>query len=178
MRFTHRFFRNDFMPRIANISTYKFAELHDLPTLRERLRGQSLASELKGTILLSPEGINLFIAGELPAVEAMVETIRAIPGLEDLAPKWSESEEQPFNRMLVKIKKEIIAFGVEGINPARYTSPRISARELKQWLDEGRPVHPPRHKERLRSEDGNLHRSEDPAPRPFQGVPGSREKVT
>ena len=54
MRFTHRFFRNDFMPRIANISTYKFAELHDLPTLRERLRGQSLASELKGTILLSP----------------------------------------------------------------------------------------------------------------------------
>ena len=140
MRFTHRFFRNDFMPRIANISTYKFAELHDLPTLRERLRGQSLASELKGTILLSPEGINLFIAGELPAVEAMIETIRAIPGLEDLAPKWSESEEQPFNRMLVKIKKEIIAFGVEGINPARYTSPRISARELKQWLDEGRPV--------------------------------------
>lgn len=128
------------MPRIANISTYKFAELHDLPSLREQLRAQCLSSDLKGTILLSPEGINLFIAGERPAVESLVDSIRSIQGLEDLAPKWSESEEQPFNRMLVKIKKEIIAFGVEGINPARYTSPKISARELKQWLDEGRPV--------------------------------------
>jgi predicted sulfurtransferase len=128
------------MSRIANISTYKFADLHDLPTLRERLRAHCLEAELKGTILLSPEGINLFIAGPRPAVEALVDLIRTIPGLEDLAPKWSMSDEQPFNRMLVKIKKEIIAFGVEGINPARYTSPRISARELKQWLDEGRPV--------------------------------------
>jgi predicted sulfurtransferase len=42
--------------------------------------------------------------------------------------------------MLVRLKKEIIAFGVEGIDPARRTSPKLSARELKQWLDEGRPV--------------------------------------
>jgi UPF0176 protein len=42
--------------------------------------------------------------------------------------------------MLVRLKKEIIAFGVEGIDPARRTSPKLSPRELKQWLDEGRPV--------------------------------------
>ena len=55
-------------------------------------------------------------------------------------PKESPSAEQPFNRMLVKIKKEIIAFGVAGIDPASRPTPKLSARELKQWLDEGRPV--------------------------------------
>jgi len=90
--------------------------------------------------LLTPEGINLFIAGERPAVGSLLGMIRNIPGIETLEAKFSESEEQPFNRMLVKLKKEIIAFGVKGINPARHTSPRLPAKELKRWLDEGRPV--------------------------------------
>jgi predicted sulfurtransferase len=125
---------------ILNAAAYKFAELRDLQELRERLKGECVGRALKGTILLSPEGINLFIAGERTAVESVVSTIRAIPGLETLEAKLSESDEQPFNRMLVKLKNEIIAFGVEGINPARHTSPRLPAKELKRWLDEGRPV--------------------------------------
>lgn len=123
---------------ILNIAAYKFAELQGLPELRERLRAECRAAALKGSILLSPEGINLFVAGEPAAVEQLLATLRSIPGLENLAEKRSESTEQPFNRMLVKIKEEIIAFGVEGINPARHTSPRITAKELKQWIDEGR----------------------------------------
>jgi UPF0176 protein len=125
---------------ILNIAAYKFAELTGLPELRERLKGECRSLGLKGSILLSPEGINLFIAGERAAVEALLGVIRGIPGLETLEAKFSESSEQPFNRMLVKIKQEIIAFGVEGINPARHTSPRLPAKELKRWLDEGRPV--------------------------------------
>jgi UPF0176 protein len=125
---------------ILNIAAYKFAELTGLPELRERLKGECRSLGLKGSILLSPEGINLFIAGERAAVEALLGVIRGIPGLETLEAKFSESGEQPFNRMLVKIKQEIIAFGVEGINPARHTSPRLPAKELKRWLDEGRPV--------------------------------------
>ena len=123
---------------ILNIAAYKFAELQALPELRERLKSECREAGLKGSILLSPEGINLFIAGEAPAVENLLATLRSIPGLEHLEEKQSMSEEQPFNRMLVKIKQEIIAFGVEGINPARRTSPRISAKELKRWIDEGR----------------------------------------
>jgi UPF0176 protein len=66
--------------------------------------------------------------------------LRAMPGLADLAPKESHSAAQPFRRMLVKIKREIIAFGVAGIDPARRPSRKLAARTLKQWLDEGRPV--------------------------------------
>ncbi len=128
------------MPAFINISVYKFTPLDGLPALRERLLGVSRAGGLKGTILLSPEGINLFVAGSRAQVDALLAELRTVPGLQDLAPKESVSAEQPFNRMLVKIKKEIIAFGVAGIDPARRPTPKLSARELKQWLDEGRPV--------------------------------------
>lgn len=126
------------MTPILNISAYKFCRLQDLPGLREGLKNVCLETGLKGSILLSPEGINLFIAGELEAVEKLLVTLRSIPELEDLKEKRSESSGQPFNRLLVKIKQEIIAFGVEGINPASHTSPRIAPMELKRWLDEGR----------------------------------------
>jgi UPF0176 protein len=125
---------------VTNISSYLFAPLSDLKALRERLLRFCKERQLKGTILLAPEGINLFIAGGTKEVDELVEEIRSIPGLEKLQPKVSESDHQPFSRMLVRLKKEIIAFGVEGIEPANYTSPRLEARTLKQWLDEGKPV--------------------------------------
>ncbi|WP_395743359.1 sulfurtransferase [Prosthecobacter sp.] len=125
---------------ITNISCYQFAELSELKDLRARLLDRCKGLGLKGTILLSTEGINLFVAGVRENVDALVDDLRAIPGLAALKPKYSESAEQPFRRMLVRIKKEIIAFGVAGIEPAKYTSPRLEPKILKQWLDEGRPV--------------------------------------
>jgi RluA family pseudouridine synthase len=126
--------------QITNIAAYRFAELSDLKSLRERLAGLCREQSLKGTILLSTEGINLFVAGSADGIEALMAELRSISGLKDLAPKFSLSAHQPFSRMLVRIKKEIIAFGVDGINPARRTSPKLSAATLKQWLDEGRKV--------------------------------------
>lgn len=128
------------MRKYLNAAAYRFAVLAELRTLRSQLLETCRDAGLKGTILVSPEGINLFLAGEQPAVERIIAQIRSIAGLEALEPKYSWSEHQPFRRMLVRIKKEIIAFGVEGIQPAIYTSPRISAQTLKQWLDEGRPI--------------------------------------
>jgi len=123
-----------------NIAAYKFATLTDLKPLRERLLARCKEWNLKGTILLSLEGVNLFVAGGREEIELLLTELRGVPGLEELTPKYSESAGQPFTRMLVRIKKEIIAFGVEGINPALRTSPKLSAATLKQWLDEGRPV--------------------------------------
>ena len=129
-----------------NIAAYKFTQLgnpeqfNSREELRKDLKQLCKDLELKGSILLSREGINLFIAGFPEKVEALLTYLRRIPGLEDLDAKRSESVEQPFNRMLVKIKQEIIAFGIEGIDPVRQSSPRISARDLKALLDDGRPV--------------------------------------
>jgi UPF0176 protein len=128
------------MPGIINLSAYKFVPLDDLPAWRDRLKATAAAGGIKGTILLSPEGINFFVAGERVAVDALLAAIHAMPGLARLVPKESESDAQPYNRMLVKIKKEIIAFGVTGIDPARRPTPKLPAATLKQWLDEGRPL--------------------------------------
>jgi UPF0176 protein len=129
-----------FIMPVTNIAAYRFAPLENLKVLREDLLRTCQAAGLKGTILLSTEGINLFVAGERLAVDQVLDHLRAIPGLQDLEAKYSESEDQPFNRMLVRIKREIIAFGVEGIDPANRTAPKISPRELKALLDRGEPV--------------------------------------
>jgi UPF0176 protein len=127
---------------VINLSAYKFApfEEADLPAWRDRLRARTKQLGLRGAILLAVEGINLFVAGSREATDALIAELRLLPGLTDLAPKESSSAEQPFNRMLVKIKREIIAFGMEGIDPARHPAKRLDPRELKAWLDEGRPV--------------------------------------
>jgi len=125
---------------VTNISTYRFAALSGLKELRADLIERCKAWKLKGTILLSSEGINLFVAGTAESIELLLSKLRGIPGLEGLEPKISLSDQQPFNRMLVRIKQEIIAFGIESIRPANYTSPKIAASELKRWLDEGRPL--------------------------------------
>lgn len=126
--------------RIVNIAAYRFAPLDDLRNRREALLRHCKEAGLKGTILLSPEGINLFVAGEAGAIDGLLAELRAIPGLETLEPKVSITDHQPFTRMLVRLKKEIIAFGVEGIAPGTATSPKLPARTLKRWLDEGRDV--------------------------------------
>jgi UPF0176 protein len=128
------------MSEVINIAAYKFLPLGDLQTLRARLRAQCKLWNLRGTILLSPEGINLFVAGGRAETDLLLLELRAIPGLEGFQPKVSVSARQPFNRMLVRIKREIIAFGVAGIAPGERTSPKLAPEELKRWLDEGRSI--------------------------------------
>ncbi len=125
---------------VVNIAAYKFAALNDLAELQGELRTLTTEAALRGTILLSPEGINVVVAGDQRGIDRLLTRLQLIPGVEDLAVKTSYSREQPFNRMLVKLKREIIAFDVPGIDPRAYASRRVSAGELKRWLDEGRSV--------------------------------------
>ncbi len=124
----------------TNIAAYKFVPLDQLPQRRQGLRQRCADLGLKGTILLSREGINLFLAGEPNAVDQFVNELRAQPEFQDLEVKFSPSDHQPFNRLLVRLKKEIIAMGIDSIKPAVATSPKLRAQELKQWLDEGREL--------------------------------------
>ena len=125
--------------QVLNIAAYKFTPLSNLEERRGPLRTLCRDLELKGTILLSPEGINMFVAGRRPAIQTLLEILEIDEEIGPLEVKESFSDYQPFNRMLVRLKKEIIAFGVEGIEPGVTTSPKLPPHELKQWLDEGRP---------------------------------------
>ncbi len=123
---------------VLNVAAYKFVSMSNLSALRAELKHLCADLELRGTIMLSPEGINLFVAGPIDAVHHLIDFLRALPELADLEVKESFSSSQPFNRMLVKLKREIIAFGIAAIQPARQTSPKLPPEELKQWFHEGR----------------------------------------
>jgi RluA family pseudouridine synthase len=124
----------------ANIAAYKFVALDQLPQRREALKQLCRRLSLRGTILLSPEGINMFLAGTQQEMKEFLSTLRADACFTDLEVKFSYSDHQPFHRMLVKLKREIIAFDQDGIDPVKYTSKRVSAKQLKEWLGSGKEV--------------------------------------
>ena len=96
------------MKQIVNIAAYKFVSLPGLHSLRTRLLALCRSWELKGTILLSAEGINLFVAGAAQKIDLLLAELRGLPGLEDLSPKTSATEHQPFTRMLVRSRSAMV----------------------------------------------------------------------
>lgn len=122
---------------VLNIAAYKFVTIAAPESLGGELNSVCLEHKLKGTILLSAEGINLFLAGVPDEVEALIARLRADNRFGDMAYKRSFSQSVPFKRMQVKVKREIIA----GPSPAELPpAPRLPATMLKRWLDEGRPL--------------------------------------
>ena len=122
----------------VNISAYKFVDLDNLVERRDSLLAYANKLQLKGTVLLASEGINLFVAGTRSAIDQWITFLYESPEYTELPLKESVSDDQPFSRMLVRIKREIITFGVEDINPQRRSSPKMTATQLQQWLDEGK----------------------------------------
>lgn len=125
------------MNAILNISAYKFVPLSDAIELRAMLQERALALQLKGTILLAEEGINLFLAGSGEAVRSFMTQLHADPRFADIAPKESWSATQPFRKMLVKVKREIIRMNHPTIRPATGRAPALPAATVKRWLDQG-----------------------------------------
>lgn len=126
------------MASILNISAYLFTEISDPAALRPVLRTRAVDAGLKGTILLAPEGINLFLAGDADAVRAFVDELRLDGRFAALTTKESWSHEQPFGKMLVKLKREIIRMDHPTIRPAAERAPAVSPTTLRRWLDAGR----------------------------------------
>lgn len=120
---------------ILNTSGYKFVVLDQLDDLRAKFKEQTAALQLKGTILLSEEGVNIFLAGREESLNAfragLIEDSRFL----DIPWKDSWSEAQPFNRMLVKIKKEIISMDAPMLcqNTAKRAR-SVAPTELQEWL--------------------------------------------
>ena len=121
-----------------NISTYRFVELDDLCALRDRLEASADAAGLKGTVLLAGEGINLFMAGEEPALRRWVaDALRAEPPFAGLPTKDSFSDTMPFKRLKVKIKNELIRMNHPTIQPQQGRAASVEPATLARWLAQG-----------------------------------------
>ena len=130
---------------ILNIAAYKFVALDGLPALQANLADTLKDRAIKGTVLLAGEGINLFLAGPSDDIHGFLAGLRADARFADLEVKESWSSAQPFRKLLVKIKPEIIRMNHPAIRPSAGRAPAVDAATLKRWLDsgqddEGRPV--------------------------------------
>src|SRR5690554_2263628 len=90
---------------------YHFTRFADPAALRAPLADRARAHGVKGSLLLAPEGINGTIAGRRTGIDAVLAHIRALPGCARLEWKESHTEEMPFGRMKVRLKREIVTMG-------------------------------------------------------------------
>ena len=96
---------------------YKFTALPDFAARKPALEAVCAQSGVKGTLLLAAEGVNGTIAGTREGIDAVLAHLRALPGCADLDHKESTADEMPFLRLKVRLKKEIVTMGVDGIDP-------------------------------------------------------------
>lgn len=116
--------------QIVVAAMYKFVSLPDFESMREPLLDFCLSNQIKGTLLLALEGINGTVAGTRQAIDALLEFLRRDARLADIEHKESFDSSQPFYRMKVKLKKEIVTMGVEGIDPKKVVGTYV---EPKDW---------------------------------------------
>ncbi|PIQ43334.1 MAG: sulfurtransferase [Gammaproteobacteria bacterium CG11_big_fil_rev_8_21_14_0_20_46_22] len=125
---------------ILNISAYQFVPIEDPAVYQAKYRARCQALGIKGTILLAKEGVNLALAGSEASLRQFMRQMKDDEAFADIDFKESWSETIPFRKVRVRVKDEIVMMRVPGVNPAERTARHLKAKELKQWLDEGRDV--------------------------------------
>ena len=113
----------------AVAALYRFCRLDRYETLRSPLAEFCCGHTIKGTLLLAPEGINGTVAGSSEAIDALIAWLGAIPEFEGMELKLSTAQAMPFHRMKVRLKKEIVTMGVEGLDPRRDAGAYVDARD-------------------------------------------------
>jgi UPF0176 protein len=120
------------MTSIVIATFYKFVDLSNFTELREPILQYCREYEVKGSILLADEGINATIAGPRADIDAVLAYLRANPKFADMTHKESFADFNPFPRMKVRLKKEIVHLGVPGVDPNKKVGTYIDAHD---WND-------------------------------------------
>ena len=121
---------------IVVAALYRFVTLEDYKALREPLLDVCLDHGVFGTLLLAHEGINGTIAGPREGIDAVIAYLREDPRLARLDWKESLHEKIPFLRMKVKLKKEIVTMGVEGIDPNLVVGTYVKPAQWNALIDD------------------------------------------
>jgi len=124
--------------QVLNIAAYRFVAIDDCAALRDQLLGRCCALDLRGTILLAPEGLNLFLAGAPARIAAWLAALLEDARFHGLALRRSWSAEQPFAKMQVKLKAEIIRMRRPELVPAAGRARAVAPATLARWIDQGR----------------------------------------
>ncbi|MCG7544647.1 rhodanese-related sulfurtransferase [Pseudoalteromonas sp. MM17-2] len=115
---------------------YKFVALPDFEQLRQPLLDVMLANDVRGTLLLAEEGINGTVAGKREGIDALLGWLDKQPNLANIVTKESFDDECPFYRTKVKLKKEIVTMGVEGIDPREVVGTYVKPKDWNALISD------------------------------------------
>jgi UPF0176 protein len=124
------------MPEIVVCALYKFVSLPDYSAMRPPLLTVMTRENIRGTLLLAHEGINGTVAGTRASIDALLKWLRNDPRLADIDYKESLTDAFPFNRAKVKLKKEIVTLGVEGVDPNRNAGAYVKPKDWNQLISD------------------------------------------
>ena len=117
---------------------YCFARFPDFEAYQTSLTELCDEQGIKGTLLLAAEGLNGTVAGTKSGIAALIAFIEAIPALreQNIELKYSTASQMPFNRMKVRLKKEIVTMGVDGIDPLQSVGTYVQPQEWNALIDD------------------------------------------
>ena len=115
---------------------YRFVTLEDHASLQVPIEACCRTHDIRGIILLAPEGINATISGNREGVMAVIDHLQEDPRLADLTWKESQATRQPFRKMRVRLKREIVTMGVEGIDPAHLTGTYVKPEDWNALISD------------------------------------------
>ncbi|CUB04033.1 oxygen-dependent tRNA uridine(34) hydroxylase TrhO [Marinomonas fungiae] len=124
------------MSKVVVCALYKFVQLDNYEALREPLRLTLEENGIRGTLLLASEGINGTVAGSREGIDAMLAWLDQQPGLENIVYKESYDETMPFYRTKVKLKKEIVTMGVEGVDPRKVVGTYVKPKDWNALISD------------------------------------------
>ncbi|XGA71946.1 rhodanese-related sulfurtransferase [Chitinibacter sp. SCUT-21] len=121
---------------IVVCALYKFVSLENYVELRQPLFNQMQGNGIRGTLLLALEGINGTVAGTQAGIDALLAWLDQQAGLDNIVAKFSYVDELPFHRTKVKLKKEIVTMGVEGIDPRRVVGTYVKPKDWNALISD------------------------------------------
>ena len=123
---------------ILNIAAYRFVSIDDHDSLATSIKALCVRLELKGTVLVSPEGVNIFLAGSAESIAGFLAELASDARFAGMPVKYSRSSFVPFKRLRVKRKKEIITYRDDSLLPEQGRAPSVQPETLARWLDTGK----------------------------------------
>lgn len=124
------------MSQVVVCALYKFVTLENHQDLRQPLLDMMLAQQIRGSLLLAREGINGTVAGSQAAIDALLAWLATQPGLDRIVCKFSFDDAMPFDRTKVKLKKEIVTMGVEGIDPRQVVGTYVKPQDWNALISD------------------------------------------
>ena len=152
------------------VTFYKFVTIPDLESKKAQILVWCRENQLKGTIILASEGINGTIAGEEKAIATVLSHLRSLNGLADLEHKESTAKKQPFVRLKVKIKSEIVTLGIPEVDPNQQVGTYVDPQDWNQVIGDPEVVVIDTRNE-YEVEIGSFKRAKNPSTESFREFP-------